>query len=508
MELTDHLKDKDVRREVFRQSFPLFFAYHFWWQLKEFHLSWSKSLQEDINTFIEWFRWSRKTTIVRWFVVWCICYKIEPYIIWQSYEDVLSGESVLNIAKMLMKSSIVMDYWMLFPFESKREDMLKKSLSNFETTNWVKLESKSLWQTLRGANKFDMETEMSTRPTLLICDDIDTEKSVASIALIEKNERKILSETIGALDPLKRKIIFLGNTINEDWVVPRFRRLFENNERWNVFRQPLINENGANVRPEVFTNEVVEELMGDGKMSWNQNYLLIPATSGSGVFLQHYFDYFLASDFEKEGAILKKEDLICSIAIDPAISTWRHSDEAVATGMGAHKITNYYYLLEGYAGTTAPSVTIQAIIVMYNNMESNGFKPEYISVEHVAINKDQSKFIDLLKKELILAWITVPVILYESKVKKEARIQLNLEWPMSKQQIKFNNNMRDPEFVPWLIRQLLQFPNANHDDKPDCLSQQVEVFESRRNIIKKKPSWPKERYIIDPRTWLRRPIYI
>jgi len=62
---------------------------------------------------------------------------------------------------------------------------------------------------LRGANTYDMQEGMSSRPTLLILDDIDVMKSVTTADIINSNERKILSETIGALDPLKRKIIFL-----------------------------------------------------------------------------------------------------------------------------------------------------------------------------------------------------------------------------------------------------------------------------------------------------------
>ena len=50
---------------------------------------------------------------------------------------------------MLLEDSIVEDYGVLFPLESKREDLAKKSVSNFESTNGVKIESKSLGQTLR-----------------------------------------------------------------------------------------------------------------------------------------------------------------------------------------------------------------------------------------------------------------------------------------------------------------------------------------------------------------------
>lgn len=101
-------------------------------------------MQSRQNTFIEAFRASRKTTIARAFVVWCICYKKEPSIIVQSYEDTLSAERVREVAKMLCKKSIVSDYGVLFPFDTKKEELAKKSMNNFETTNGVKIASKSL----------------------------------------------------------------------------------------------------------------------------------------------------------------------------------------------------------------------------------------------------------------------------------------------------------------------------------------------------------------------------
>ena len=84
--------------------------------------------------------------------------------------------------KMLFKKSIIEDHWNLFPVE-KKWDLEKKSASNFESTTWVKVVAKSLWQTLRWANTFDMENEMSARPTLLVLDDIDVLKSVMNMTL-------------------------------------------------------------------------------------------------------------------------------------------------------------------------------------------------------------------------------------------------------------------------------------------------------------------------------------
>lgn len=478
MEIREALKDRKVRIETMATSFPLFFAYHFGRKFTNFHMMWMRSLQSDKNTMIVAFRASRKTTLVRGFVVWCIVYKKEPSIIRQSYEDSLSGESVREIAKMLNKGSVVQDHGVLFPFSTKKEDFAKKALSNFETTNGVKVESKSLGQTLRGANTYDVQEEMSSRPTLLILDDIDVTKSVNNVEIINNNEKKILGETIGALDPLRRKIIFLGNIINDDGVVPRFRNNYKNSERWNCFKQPLFDDQGNNTRPEVFTDEVVAEVQADGKTSYNQNYLLIPSSLGTGVFTRDYFDYFLLSHFEQVDSPLKKHDLRVWLFIDPAFSTSVNSDDAVVIGAGEHKASKAIYVIEGYADTSAPSRTIQNILAMYYRLQGMWYTPTFVSVEDVSINKEQLQFIKDLRAELLKHKINIPVYLYRPKNKKEIRIKDNIEGIMSQKWIKFNRNMSDVQFVTKMERQLLEFPNWDHDDIADTLSQCVEVFRS------------------------------
>lgn len=484
MDLQEALKDKVVRVEAMRDSFPLFLAYHFWWKFTDFQKDWLKSLQSNKNTMLIAFRASRKTTMVRGYVVRSIVYKKDTSIIWQSYEETLSNESVREIAKMLCKSSIVKDYWNLFPFESKKEDLAKRSLSNFEATNGVKIASKSLWQTLRGANTYDMQEWMSARPTLLILDDIDVMKSVTTSDIINANERKILSETIGALDPLKRKIIFLWNVIQEDWVVPRFWRNYNWNPRWNCYWQALFDSKDNNVRPEVFTEDVIEELKADGKVSRQQNYLLIPSTAWSWVFVREYFDYFLLSHFEDVDSPLKKHDLRVWIFVDPAFSTSDTSDDAVILWVGEHRASKACYLLNWYADTSAPSKTINRIIVMYNSLKDQWFTPEFISVEDVKINKQQTQFINDLRAELLKFEITIPLYLFQPRTNKNARIKDNLEPIMSMKWLKFSRNL-DKNFLFKTEQQLLEFPNGDHDDIIDTLWQAIETF--RKRTEKEKP---------------------
>lgn len=92
---------------------------------------------------------------------------------------------------MLSTPEIIRDYGELFPSETKRKDMKKSSISNFEAHNGVKVASKSLGGTIRGTTVFSKSTGKIERPTLLVLDDIDTDSSVKSMKIIESNENKI-----------------------------------------------------------------------------------------------------------------------------------------------------------------------------------------------------------------------------------------------------------------------------------------------------------------------------
>lgn len=76
-------------------------------------------------------------------------------------------------------------------------------------------------ENLRGANTYE-EEQGTSRPDLLVLDDIDTTDSVRNVEIIDKNENKLRQETIGAMSKEKHRVIFLGNTISNDGIVRRF----------------------------------------------------------------------------------------------------------------------------------------------------------------------------------------------------------------------------------------------------------------------------------------------
>ena len=477
MDYKEALQDKAVRIKAMENNFPLFFCFHFWREITDFQLEWMKSMESDNNTFIEWFRASRKTTIAKWFIVWCICYKKRDYILWQSYEEPDSRNNVTDIAKMLFTPTIVEDYGKLFPTETRLEDFNKKTQGNFDTTNKVRVQAKGLMQSTRWLNTFDWSKWQTERPDLLVLDDVDVIKSVMNPNIINQNERKLLGELFGALDPLDHKIIFLGNTILEDGIVPRLRRLYKDNNNRDVFHQPLFID-WQNVRPEVFTEEVIEDAKGNGKIAFNQNYLLIPASSGSGIFMREYFDYFLTSHFEMADSPLTKNDIRRWIFIDPAFSTRATSDDAVVIILGEHKISKEYYLLDGYGATSAPSATRSNIISMYNKATLWGYPIEFIHCEDVKINKDQTAFIKDLRMELLENQINCPFYVSTPQTSKNQRIKDILEPVFSMKGMKFNRAL-DTNFIQKLERQLLDHPNADNDDHSDCLAQWVWYFRKK-----------------------------
>lgn len=486
MDYKELLKDKVVRIKAMENNFPLFFCYHYWRPLTKFHLEWANSMQSSNNTFIEWFRASRKTTLAKWFIVWCICYKKRDYILRQSYEEPDSRNNVTDIAKMLFAPTIVEDYGKLFPTDTKVEDFSKKTQGNFDTTNKVRVQAKWLMQSTRWLNTYDWSKWQTERPDLLVADDVDVVKSVMNPTIINQNERKLLGELFGALDPLDHKIIFLGNTILEDGIVPRLRRLYENNDKWDVFRQPLFVD-GKNVRPEVFTEEVIEDAKGNGKIAYQQNYLLIPASSWSGIFVRDYFDYFLTSHFEMVESPLKKSDIRRWMFIDPAFSSNDKSDDAVVIILWEHRISKQYYLLDWYGGTSAPSTTRSNIVSMYYKATLSDYPIEFIHCEDVKINKDQTQFIKDLRLELLENKITCPLYTSTPQTAKNQRIKDILEPVFSMKWMKFNRWL-DSEFIQKLERQLLDHPNSDKDDHSDCLAQWVWYFrkvpESKNNIEK------------------------
>lgn len=98
------------------------------------------------------------------------------------------------------------------------------------------------------------------RPDLLIFDDVDTIASVDSKKKIDRNYEFLLNEVLGGTTN-NTQIIFLGNTIYEDGLVPRFREHIKGDKNREILRIPIYNDKKEIVRNRfVETDEEAEAL--------------------------------------------------------------------------------------------------------------------------------------------------------------------------------------------------------------------------------------------------------
>lgn len=288
-------KNKNIRIKYFENNFYSFALFYFPMFFNcnsaEFHKEWANKFKWWLNCLLIAFRESWKSIWLMVYIIWIICYKKKRFILYYSYEQTLSAARLFDIIVQLKTNKkLIEDYWELFPSWKKqiKEEMWleKKTVSEFITTNKIKLKSMSMWTTSRWMNYSNKEG--SFRPDMLLLDDIDVTFSVVNADVIEKNFAFLEWEIIWWLDS-EAQTIFLWNVIWVDWIVPRF----ESKKKWTnwyISRIPVIDDLWKLTWDRfVFTNKEVEEYKKKGmkkisiekkredlKEEFNPNMMLIP----------------------------------------------------------------------------------------------------------------------------------------------------------------------------------------------------------------------------------------
>lgn len=211
--LTEILVSPKLRVAYCRYDFLAFWTYYFAEDfvapLAPFHLQWAHALsQTRDDILLIGFRGSLKTSEVLAYLVYCAVYALEEYVVVQSYEQTNSTNLTTMVAQGLLSPRIVADFGTLYPLERKRDDLTKKSVSNFTTTNGVRFQARSLNATVRGPVTRKPGGKIE-RPTLLVGDDIDVLASVSNQRIIDKNELLLRNQTIGSMSINRRRVIIL-----------------------------------------------------------------------------------------------------------------------------------------------------------------------------------------------------------------------------------------------------------------------------------------------------------
>ena len=258
-------------------------------------------------------------------------------------------------------------------------------------------------------------------------------------------------------------------------------------DKWDILTIPAIDEQGNEIIwPWKWDKGYIEEEKTNvSAKDWAALYQQDPIASSSNIFNLADLRYFNLSDFERADWILKKEDLRVWLFVDPAFSSSKTSDDAVCLAIWKHKISNNMYLLDWYADTSAPSRTFKAILSMYDRITSDWFKVDYISIEKVHINKEQTKFIEDFKAFLLENNRNILINFYEPKIKKEDRIKFWLEPLIALNWFHLRKDLADLSFIKKTERQLFEFPNWKHDDVIDDIEQARFVLDLKWQAPKK-----------------------
>lgn len=312
--------------------------------------------------------------------------------------------------------------------------------------NGVKIESKSVNQTIRGANNYQ-KGKGAARPDLLFLDDIDVSKSVENVDIVEKTTRKVKGETIGAMEALNRQIIFSYNVINEDGVGPRLWKDYHGQHNWRCYHQPLFDpDTGKNVWPEVFTEDIIANLKADeGVIGWNQNYLLIPYMSGQTIIGRQYIK--TVDRYPKMARIV--------MGIDPSFSTRDGSDPIGICITAHHNDTKYVlFACELVGESKSEHVYIPFMQELYKSFK----------ISMVRIEGNNGGLI--VSRELKKKGMAVEVVTADKD--KVTRLR-EKEYMFTRGEVFFLPKTEE------LQDRLVRFPNVKHDDIVDALVYSLEA---------------------------------
>jgi len=420
--------------------------------------------------------WKSELTSLR-FPTWCLWRNPKRKIVVASYgADLASdfGRKGRDVVKSQEYKNIFSDFWLS---KAKAEGW------NWETTKWGWLYT--VWVSWPLTGKwFD----------IWIIDDPVKDREEAESATYQQKVINWYTSTFYTRKQDENSAIILMMTRwNQRDLAWYLLKEAENGwDKWDVLSIPAIDEEwNAIIWPWKWSEWYIEdEKKNVSKRDWAALYQQDPIWSSSNIFERSNMRFFLMSDFEKEWAILRKDDFDVWMYVDPAFSSSASSDDASVTCFWKHKISNCFYWFDYYADVWAPSKTFRATVAMYDRMEMEWLKPKYICIEDVPLNRDQSKFIKDFKAHLReINRMDILVITHKPKGKKNDRIKFVLEPITAINALYLRKDFPDKALMLKIEDQMMDFPNWKHDDLLDNITMAVTDLQKKRLEEAQNPQW-------------------
>lgn len=429
-----------------------------------------------------------------------VVYQTRKYIMIIS-ETIGMSESFIEFisTNLKMNPKIVEDFGEILSINSRLNETDNTSV--FVTHSDIKVQAASIGGQLRGS-RF-----RNVRPDLIICDDVESSKNTNTQDLREKNLHWFNSviEPIG--DPHTTAILYMGTLVHGQGLLPNvlqrpeydskiYSSIVEEPERtdlWDKLEGILTNvENPYRLdEAEAFYYDNKDEMDKGVKVLWADRfsyfdlmkkkidvgsrafaseYLNKPSDAESAIFQEEFFEYFTRSDIKGENGTKKYLDIYGFW--DIAMGKNKRSDYNAIVILGKEPRTGVIYVLEAWAEKCRPHKAMDKAIQLIKE-----YRPKTFGVETISA---QFEFYRQLQQRAVqegLYFTRIKAV--NPTAKKEQRIEA-LEPLFEQGYIKVMKHQR------LLKEMLLQYPNHNHDDLPDCLAGALELsrFRVKRTYYK------------------------
>lgn len=426
-----------------------------------FHYNWFELMQRLMSgelreVALVGFRESAKTSIVKGLITYMICTKKKLYINVDSFDKENAERMLFDAILELQKNPrILKDYGELYNAKRSQDELTQKKISNFLTTNGIRVEAHSTQESIRG------RLHGAQRPDALILDDFETNKTKDSEAYTLQVANHI-SEAQSGMDA-SGIVVYLCNYITEYGNVSKLFERSVEDKRLVVSKVDVIDESGQPSWPDKYTL-TTEEAEKEGKVSiedirkklgpsvFNAEMMNKPIDTDSQEFAQNWFQPITRSE------VLLKNTRKFAL-IDSAMSKGSDSDNTGIARVYVDKENKWYISGRKYR------VNAKSLIDLLFQLHDEGM--EAIGIETTAYSEGiKPYFEEECRKRNKYPRI---VELKHGGVQKETRIRGLIP--------RYANN--DMYHIAGeceaLEDELVRFPKSKHDDVMDALAYGLQI---------------------------------
>lgn len=360
---------------------------------------------------------------------------------------------------------------------------LKEYYANKKGDRWttqeikIKIEDQTSTISAKGAGR----QIRGFRPTLIVCDDLETEEIVANPELLKNFNKWFWTDVVGTLMP-GSQLILVGTILDPDSFLADLtthgRHKWETRFYQAVKDAPRENNKldlwrGESLWPAQWPlNELYDRFKEMGEYAFYQEYMNDPIKEEHRKFQKKWIKYYETNPeiANKKSRRLMSKGLTHFTMIDPAISINKGSDYTAIVTVAVDHEENIY-VVDVINKRLLPSETVDTIFQVYNR-----FKSAVVAIESVG-------FQDMLRHE----------IQKQKKVRHEYPLVKELKSGGRRKQLRIeamqprfeSGSIYIRENMTELETQLLRFPSPRcHDDIIDALAYCLDIIRPTTKVQK------------------------